>query len=199
MTVYDEIANRNIQLDYANELIQQLIKNKQLGYIDSEDFFKEVDALMRPQKIDTVTGEKTVGRPSLYTPELANNICYRVSNGESLRSICKDSTMPAQSTIHLWKLAYPEFSEQYRQAYKLKIELEVDLLIDLVDNCALDEVPKVKEQVSIRKWSAKITEPEKYGDNPVPVVATGNGYDYSKLNNEELDNYLALLEKMKRD
>lgn len=42
------------------------------------------------------------GRPSKYTPELAAEICERLSNGEPLRQICRDDHMPAWQKIYEW-------------------------------------------------------------------------------------------------
>jgi len=45
---------------------------------------------------------KKIGRPSKYTPELATEICKRLSEGEPLRQICRDDHMPAWQTIYDW-------------------------------------------------------------------------------------------------
>ena len=45
---------------------------------------------------------KKIGRPSKYTPELAAEICERLSNGEPLRQICRDEHMPAWQKIYEW-------------------------------------------------------------------------------------------------
>ena len=45
---------------------------------------------------------KKIGRPSKYTPELAAEICERLSNGEPLRQICRDAHMPAWQKIYEW-------------------------------------------------------------------------------------------------
>lgn len=45
---------------------------------------------------------KKMGRPSKYTPELAAEICERLSNGEPLRQICRDEHMPAWTRIYDW-------------------------------------------------------------------------------------------------
>ena len=50
----------------------------------------------------TVTPKKKIGRPSKYTPELAAEICERLSNGEPLRQICRDDHMPAWQKIYEW-------------------------------------------------------------------------------------------------
>ena len=45
---------------------------------------------------------KKTGRPSKYTPEIAAEICERLSNGEPLRAICRDDHMPAWQKIYEW-------------------------------------------------------------------------------------------------
>jgi hypothetical protein len=42
------------------------------------------------------------GRPSKYTPEIAQEIVERLSNAEPLRQICRDDHMPAWQTIYDW-------------------------------------------------------------------------------------------------
>jgi hypothetical protein len=46
--------------------------------------------------------KKKIGRPSKYTPELAAEICERLSNGEPLRQICRDDHMPAWQKVYEW-------------------------------------------------------------------------------------------------
>lgn len=56
------------------------------------------------------------GRPSLYTPELAAEICARMSKGETLTEICRDEHMPATRTVSGWKVPYPEFAADFGRA-----------------------------------------------------------------------------------
>jgi hypothetical protein len=56
-------------------------------------------------------------RPApVYSPELAEAICARIAAGESLRSICRDRTMPSHDTLHRWVSHYPEFARMRAQA-----------------------------------------------------------------------------------
>ena len=48
------------------------------------------------------TAPKKTGRPSTYTPEIAQEIVERLSNAEPLRQICRDGHMPAWQTIYDW-------------------------------------------------------------------------------------------------
>ena len=42
------------------------------------------------------------GRPSTYTPEIAEIICRRLADGESLRMICAVAPMPTRQTVRNW-------------------------------------------------------------------------------------------------
>lgn len=53
------------------------------------------------------------GRPSIYTPELAREICERLSKGEPLATICEDERMPAVRTVSLWKETQEGFSADF--------------------------------------------------------------------------------------
>jgi hypothetical protein len=57
-----------------------------------------------------------MGRPSSYTPELADEIVERLSEGEPLASICRDEHMPAVRTVSDWKEAHPSFSADFARA-----------------------------------------------------------------------------------
>ncbi len=44
------------------------------------------------------------GRPTKYTPTLAESICERLSSGESLTSICAAEEMPKRTTVVGWQV-----------------------------------------------------------------------------------------------
>lgn len=56
------------------------------------------------------------GRQSLYTKELADAICARLSTGEPLAQICRDAGMPNVRTISLWKTAHEGFDSDFARA-----------------------------------------------------------------------------------
>jgi len=43
----------------------------------------------------------TAGRPTEYTKELANTICNRIADGNSLRSVCLAEDMPSIDYLFL--------------------------------------------------------------------------------------------------
>lgn len=57
-----------------------------------------------------------MANPSTYTPELADEICQRLSKGEPLAVICRDEHMPAVRTVSGWKKLHADFEERFLQA-----------------------------------------------------------------------------------
>jgi hypothetical protein len=59
---------------------------------------------------------RRVGARARYTPELAEAICARIAQGESLRAITAALEMPTQGTVRAWQLRRPAFAEAMAQA-----------------------------------------------------------------------------------
>lgn len=139
-----------------------------------------------------VTGEPQtkevtkMGRPSIYTDELASDICVRLGLGESLRKICLDEDMPSLRSVMGWLTTKPDFLQQYTRAREIQAETQFDELIDIVDqppemshvigsNGELVEVKFdssyvawMKLRVDTRKWTAARMAPKRYGDYKPP-------------------------------
>lgn len=56
------------------------------------------------------------GRPSLYTLALAEEVCERLSNGETLQDICRSEHMPEVRTVNRWTEAHESFASDFAQA-----------------------------------------------------------------------------------
>lgn len=50
------------------------------------------------------------GRPSDFTLEIGEEICRRLSEGEPLAQICRDTHMPTDRTVRNWREANEDFS-----------------------------------------------------------------------------------------
>lgn len=109
--------------------------------------------------------------------------------------------MPAPTTIKRWLQDADKqgFKAQYHAAYKLQMLGVFDELKDLVDDCDVAEITKVREQLKLRQWLLKIHEPKKYGDRPEPQVVVATDMDLTKFNDEQLALYIELQEIAKRD
>lgn len=83
------------------------------------------------------------GRPTKYTPALADEICDRLANGETLTSICTDEHMPERRTVIRWKTADVDgFMSRYVRAREDQRELWSDELIDISDDGRNDWMEK---------------------------------------------------------
>lgn len=78
------------------------------------------------------------GRPSTFSQEIADTICERLANGESLRKICLDEAMPGQTTLYRWLKANDEFREQYAYARELQADTLFDEILDIADDATND-------------------------------------------------------------
>lgn len=119
------------------------------------------------------------GRPTKYTNKLGDEICSRIAEGQSLRTVCSDNKMPDKSTVFRW-LRLPSmsaFRDQYARAKKEAADAMAEELLDIADD-ALKEVekhayePKLsgaivqahKLKADNLKWTMARQQPKKYGE-----------------------------------
>ena len=82
------------------------------------------------------TKEKTpavMGRPTVYSDKIANKICERLADGESLRKICESEEMPGKSTVMRWLLDdnHTDFWERYEKAWKSRAEGYLEEIVEI--------------------------------------------------------------------
>ena len=141
-----------------------------------------------------------MGRPSDYSPEIADIICERIADGVSLREICRTEVMPSKAAVFRWLAAHADFRDQYARAREAQADALADELLDIADDGDNDWMERKGEdgqslgwrengeaiqrsrlRVDTRKWIASKLKPKKYGDklavggdeegSPVKVVA----------------------------
>jgi len=139
-----------------------------------------------------VTDKLKTGRPSDFTQEIADEICTRLANGESLRSICsadRDDFIPAMGTVFRWLTERPIFQEQYAKAREVQAETMADEIVSIADGKELGDEMKValsardRLRVDSRKWVASKLLPKKYGDK---IAHVGGGPDDSPIKTETI-------------
>lgn len=108
------------------------------------------------------------GRPTLFDPEIAYEICQRLIDGESLRSICDGEGMPAKSTVMKWLSSgkYSDFVDQYAHARELAADADFDDIGHYARKAASGEIEAAAATAAINglKWTAAKRMPKKYGD-----------------------------------
>lgn len=103
------------------------------------------------------------GRPTSYTQELAEEICARLSTGETLLKISQDEHMPCLRTLLRWEVENPEYCHLSTRARENGTHVMADQCISIADDPTLDPNDKrIRIDTRLRligKWNAK-----KYGD-----------------------------------
>jgi hypothetical protein len=107
-----------------------------------------------------------LGRPSIYTDELAQDICDRISCGQTLTSIAKLEGYPSLPTVFRWLAEKEDFRDKYTRARQDQADYSADYLVDIgqeiiAGNLAADAA---RVLVDIHKWTAARRAPKKYGE-----------------------------------
>lgn len=132
------------------------------------------------------------GRPSAYTPELANEICIALAEGKSLRSICEPDDFPSESTVRAWALdnVGGTFSAQYSRAREIGYSRLAEEILQIADTPMIgrkikqtgesieetigDMIEHRRLQVDSRKWMLSKMLPKIYGDK-LNLEGSGEG------------------------
>ncbi|WP_333839288.1 terminase small subunit protein [Novosphingobium sp.] len=104
-------------------------------------------------------------------------ICQRIMAGQSVRKICADEHMPAQSTVFEWLARNADFRAAYSLAKSFQAETLADEILEIADDAAGDfavgedgpqfqaeHVQRARLRVDSRKWLASKLAPKRYGD-----------------------------------
>ena len=107
-----------------------------------------------------------MGRPSMFTQAIADEICFRLADGESLRKICKDKHLPSRVCVFYWLLdkKYDDFFNQYAKAREAQAEHMFDELLEICDNPNIEMTNRDRLRVDVRKWYLSKVVPKLYGD-----------------------------------
>lgn len=146
------------------------------------------------------TDAPKTGRPSLFFEELADMICERLTQGESLRAICSDEGMPHAGTVCRWLATNDVFREQYARAREAQAELMADEMVEISDDGRNDwmerngsegeslgwkengeAIRRSALRIDTRKWIAARLLPKKYGDK----IAVGGSKEMDPIQTEE--------------
>ena len=120
-----------------------------------------------------------IGRPSDFTQALADTICARIAEGESLRAMCLDDALPCERTIYRWLNANEHFCQQYAQARKTWADAQIEEIVAVSRDPELGADHK-RVQIDTLKWAmgklnGKYSDKVKHvggdeGDNPIAIT-----------------------------
>lgn len=155
------------------------------------------------------------GRPTIFNQSIADEICFRMANGESARVICRDDHMPCIATVFNWLKSNKQFLEQYEIAKEQMVECFASEMTEIADDSTndfyekalkngdvsvvgdMELVNRAKLRVETRKWVCERLMPKRYGpksdlniggqsENPLSVVQLITSDDH-KINTATIE------------
>jgi hypothetical protein len=154
---------------------------------------------------------KRIGRPSIFTPALADAILWRVADGQEITAIAKQPDMPAFSTIYAWAEQYLEFGQAFERARRVAGHFLAQQALEIADDDSNDITPdglpnhpaigRSRIRVEQRRWLAGKYNPM-YLDKQVHTGPDGQSaiqiehtYNFAALDPDELQTLRRLLKK----
>ena len=145
-----------------------------------------------------------------FTKPLAEEILERIADGQSVREITRDESMPAMSTIFRWLADEDktEFREHYARACEARTEYIADEILDIADNGDNDWMERLGRagqslgwqtngealgrssiRIEARKWLLGKLKPKKYGRKVTNELVGANGgpVQYSDMTDAQLE------------
>ena len=116
-----------------------------------------------------------MARPSIYSSEIAAEICEWIACGKSLTSFCSQDGKPGYSTIMSWLLTNDEFQANYSRARDWQGENVADQIADIRSKVASGELSPEQGRVMISslQWEAGKRCAKRYGDK-LDVAVSGD-------------------------
>lgn len=116
-----------------------------------------------------------------FSQEIFDTICERISDGESVNSICSGDDMPSRTSFYDWIGRAKELADKYARATEVRADRVFDELLQIADTPLIGEKVKIDKdgkkevqrgdmiehrrlQVDARKWALARMSPRKYGD-----------------------------------
>ena len=114
-----------------------------------------------------------MGRPSTFTQGIADEICRRIAQDESLLTICKDEHLPHRDTVRRWIISGlikgNEYSDFYANLVRARVEQPdntFERIVELEEQALAGSLDfKIFRAVTESMWRRMASRaPKKYGD-----------------------------------
>jgi len=102
-----------------------------------------------------------------FNQRIADEICERLSKGDSLRKICgpeRDDFLPGQTTVFKWLDENEAFAKQYARAREAQADCKFDEAWEIAETATVEDVQVARLKIDTIKWQAGKLAPKKYGD-----------------------------------
>lgn len=142
------------------------------------------------------------GRPTMYSLELATEICNEIASNELglAHLVDRNPHWPVRSTIFVWIRTHPEFKHMYTRAKEDQVEVSVEYMQEIMNepHKYVDEETgllkldhnMLRLKMDAIKWQASKLKARKYGD-----LSKENPEDATKAVHDESMKRAEVLEK----
>lgn len=112
---------------------------------------------------------KKIGRPSKYTPELAAEICERLSTGETMRQICRDAHMPHWTKVYDWLAKDPDLSVRVARAREAGFDALAEEALEISNTPHLGQKKVFSSGAGEDEDSMTVTEEDMLGHRKLQI------------------------------
>ena len=112
---------------------------------------------------------KKIGRPSKYTPELAAEICERLSTGETMRQICRDAHMPHWTQVYEWLARDEALSLRVARAREAGYDALAEEALDIANTPRLGQKKVFSSGAGEDEDSMTVTEEDMLGHRKLQI------------------------------
>jgi hypothetical protein len=135
--------------------------------------------------------KRKVGRPTLYTTELAKRICDLIATTpRGIETMCKEHDwLPDHQTIKNWRAHNQEFFALYLQAKEAQGHAIVDKLWNDADNLTADtaEINRFNAIFRFQQFHLAKLAPKHFSDKPAEQAAVFTDTEKAELKNMMAD------------
>lgn len=131
-------------------------------------------------KLNSSRIKNKIGRSSLYSQEIADEICSRIALGESLRKICEDEHLPSYTTVMNWLKEHSTFLESYARAREDQADTIYAEIMEVEERLESGEIEPNTARVlgDLKRWRAARMKPRVYGDSRQIEISDKDKYDH---------------------
>lgn len=112
-----------------------------------------------------------------YNEKIADLICERMINGETIAAICADPDMPSRRTVYDWQDAHPEFRTRCARAREGMADAYEQRMQEVVEGVQTGAITSDVARVvlSHMQWRASKAAPKSFGDKITSEITGKDG------------------------
>lgn len=136
------------------------------------------------------------GRPCTFSQGIADAICDRLSEGESLFAICSDPEYPPESTVRGWALDDVQgFAAKYTLARDMGLDNRADRLIHAAETATDAALGRLR--MDANRWYLSKLAPKRYGDKIAQEISGPDGGPLQISDDAARERLAQLMERIK--